>query len=102
MNAVSTFESNLVDLVTSIVMVPVAALYGLAWLIWQGCVLLWRCRLPIACALVIAGAVAVCWACPALPPGLAIIAAFGWVTMPRPKSTRRVSWNSFSLKAVPA
>jgi hypothetical protein len=96
---VSKLESNLLDLVTAVVMAPVAALYGLAWLIWQGAVLLWPYRKYIGLALAIAGFVAVCWACPALPLGLAITAVVGWATMPRsPRGgwglACGVSWNS--------
>lgn len=40
----------------------------------------WR---PIAIAAALAGAVALCAACPALPLGLAITAAVGFVTYPR-------------------
>ena len=99
MNAGSTFESNLLDLVTAVVMTPVAALYGLAWLIWQGGVLLWPYRRYIALAIVAAAFVAACWACPALPLGLAITAVVGWATMPRsPRAgwglPYAVSWNS--------
>ena len=56
MNATALkFENNLLDLVTAIVMAPVAALYGLAWLIWQGAVLLGPYRKHIGLALAIAG-----------------------------------------------
>lgn len=41
---------------------------------------LWR---PIALCAAIVGAVVLCASCPALPVGLAIVAAFGYVTMPR-------------------
>lgn len=41
---------------------------------------LWR---PIALSASIGGAVVLCAACPALPVGLGIVAAFGWATMPR-------------------
>ena len=44
----TTFENNLLDLVTAVVMAPVAALYSLVCLIWQGCVLLWPYRRYIA------------------------------------------------------
>ena len=47
---VSTFENNLLDAVTAVVMAPVAALYSLVCLIWQGCVLLWPYRRYIALA----------------------------------------------------
>ena len=79
----TTFENNLLDLVTAVVMAPVAALYGLVCLIWQGCVLLWRCRQPIAWAGAVVGAVGLCWACPLLPLGLAIVVIVGYVTWPR-------------------
>lgn len=35
---VTKFESNLLDAVTAIVMTPVAAVYWLLWLLWQGVV----------------------------------------------------------------
>ena len=79
----TTFENNLLDLVTAVVMAPVAALYSLVCLIWQGCVLLWPYRRYIALATVAAAVVALCVACPALPLGLAITAAVGWATYPR-------------------
>lgn len=95
---VSTLESNLLDLVTAVVMAPVAALYGLAWLIWQGAVLLWPYRRYIALAIVAAAFVALCVACPALPLGKAITAAVGWVSYTRsPRAgwglPYAVSWN---------
>lgn len=97
---VSTFENNLLDAVTAVVMAPVGALYGLAWLIWQGGVLLWPYRRYIAMAIVAAAFVAACWACPALPLGLAITAVVGAVSYPRsPRAggwglPYAVSWNS--------
>ena len=77
------FESHLLDLVTAVVMAPVAALYGLVWLLWQGCMLLWPYRRYIALAIVAAAFVALCVACPGLPLGLAITAVVGWATYPR-------------------
>jgi hypothetical protein len=60
MNAVTKFESNLLDLVTAVVMVPVAVLC----LLWQGVVALWPYRKYIGLAVAIAGVgwlfVAVC------------------------------------------
>ena len=73
----------MLDLVTAAVMAPVAALYGLVWLIWQALVLLWPYRRYIALTIVAAAFVALCVACPALPLGLAITAAVGWATYPR-------------------
>ena len=79
----TTFENNLLDLVTAVVMAPVAALYSLVCLIWQGCVLLWPYRRYIALATVAAAVVALCVAFPLLPLGLAITAVVGYVTWPR-------------------
>ena len=79
----TTFENNLLDLVTAVVMAPVAALYSLVCLIWQGCVLLWPYRRYIALATVAAAVVALCVAFPLLPLGLAITAIVGYVTWPR-------------------
>ena len=79
----TTFENNLLDLVTAVVMAPVAALYGLAWLIWQGAVHVWPYRKHIGLALAIAGAAWLFVAVPALPLGLAITAIVGYVTWPR-------------------
>ena len=79
----STFENNLLDAVTFVVMAPVNAVYALLWLLWQGCMLLWPYRKYIGLAVALAAAVAVCVACPLLPLGLGIVGAFGWVTMPR-------------------
>lgn len=100
MNATALkFEANLLDMVTAVVMAPVAALYGLAWLIWQGAALLWPYRKHIGLALAIAGAAWLFVAVPALPLGLAITAVVGWATMPRsPRGgwglACGVSWNS--------
>ena len=79
----TTFENNLLDLVTAVVMAPVAALYSLVCLIWQGCVLLWPYRRYIALATVAAAVVALCVAFPLLPLGLASTAIVGYVTWPR-------------------
>ena len=89
MNATAlSFENNLLDLVTAIVMAPVAAIFGLLALLWQGCVLLWPYRRYIGAAVAIAGFVAACWACPAFPLGLAITGIVGWVSYPRTKVVR--------------
>lgn len=78
----TTFESNLLDAVTALVMAPITAVYGLLWLLWQGRKAVWPYRRYIAIAGGIACAVALCVACPALPLGLGITAAVGWATMP--------------------
>ena len=79
----TTFENNLLDAVTAIVMAPINALAGLLWLLWQGCKAVWPYRKYIGLVVALAAAVAVCVACPLLPVGLAITALVGWVTMPR-------------------
>lgn len=87
MNATALkFESNLLDLVTAVVMVPVAALYGLAWLIWQAVALLWPYRRYIGLFAVAAAFVALCVAVPALPVGLGIVAAYAVATKPAVRS----------------
>ena len=87
MNATALkFESNLLDLVTAVVMVPVAALYGLAWLIWQAVALLWPYRRYIALAVGVWAFVALCVACPMLPVGLGIVAAYAVATKPGVRS----------------
>lgn len=84
MNATALkFENNLLDLVTAVIMAPVAASYSLVWLIWQGCVLLWPYRKHIGLALAFAGVVALFVAFPLLPLGLAITGAVGYATYPR-------------------
>jgi hypothetical protein len=92
------FENNLLDLVTAIVMVPVAAVYGLCWLIWQGVAAIAPYWQYIGLALAIVGVGWLFVAVPALPLGLAITAVVGWATMPRsPRNGgwgRGVSWNS--------
>ena len=79
----STFENNLLDAVTFVVMAPVNAVYALLWLLWQGCMLLWPYRKYIGQALAFAAAVAVCAAVPALAIGGTITLLFALVTMPR-------------------
>lgn len=90
----NTFENNLLDLVTAVVMVPVAVLC----LLWQGVVALWPYRQYIGLAVAVAGVGWLFVAVPALPLGLAITAVVGWATMPRsPRNGgwgRGVSWNS--------
>ena len=83
MTTTAYFENALLDAITALVMVPVNAAYCLVWLLWQGAVWLWPYRRYIALAIVAAAFVALCVACPMLPVGLAIIAAYAWVTMPR-------------------
>ena len=96
MNAVSTFENNLLDAVTAVVMAPVALL----WLLCQAVMALWPYRKYIGLALAIAGAAWLFVACPALPWGLAITAVVGAVSYPRsPRAggwglPYAVSWNS--------
>lgn len=79
----TTFENNLLDAVTAIVMAPIQAVAGLLWLLWQGCKLAAPYRKYIGLAIVAAPGLAVCVACPLLPLGLAITAAVGWATYPR-------------------
>jgi len=53
---------------------------------------LWR---PIGLALALAGAVVLCVLCPWLPAGVALVALYGWITMPRGEAQAcAVSWNS--------
>ena len=85
MNA-TAFESVLIDAIcdiAEIAMIPLRLFSGLLWAIVAGAALLWRCRQPIAWAGAVVGAVGLCWACPLLPLGLAIVGAFGWATYPR-------------------
>lgn len=86
MIAASTFENNLLDLVTSVIMVPVNALYALLWAIGWAVAMLWPYRRYIALAIVAAAFVALCAAVPALPLGLAITAAFAVATKPAVRS----------------
>ena len=84
---ITTFDSNifidaLCDL-CEIAMIPVRLLSGLLWAIVAGAKLLWRCRRYIATTACVVGAVALCWAMPMLPLGLAITAIVGYVTWPR-------------------
>lgn len=79
----TTFENNLIDAVTAIVMAPVQALIGLLWLAWQGCKAIWPYRKYIGAAAAFVAFLGCCWALPALPLGLAITIAFGLATMPR-------------------
>ena len=78
-----SFESNLLDVTTAVVMFPIAIVRGLLWLVWQACTLLWPYRRYIAITLVAAAFVGVCVVCPMLPLGLAITAAFAYATKPR-------------------
>ena len=84
----STFENNLLDAVTFVVMAPVNAVYALLWLIWLGCKLLWPYRRYIAKGVALAAAVAVCAACPALALGLLTTAAYGLISYPMHKAVR--------------
>lgn len=79
----TTFENNLLDAVTAIVMAPIALIHGLLWLLWRGCLAVWPYRKHIALAMAFAGVVALFVAFPLLPLGLAITAAVGWATYPR-------------------
>ena len=86
---ITTFDSNifidaLCDL-CEIAMIPVRLLSGLLWAIVAGARQHWRCRRYIATTACVVGFVALCWAMPMLPLGLAIVGAFGWATMPRGK-----------------
>lgn len=72
MNATTTFENNLLDTITALVMAPITLIHWLVWLLWQGSNAVWPYRRYIALAIVAAPFVALCVACPALPLGLAI------------------------------
>ena len=99
---VTKFESNLLDAVTAIVMTPVAAVYWLLWLLWQGVVVIAPYRKYIGLALAGMGLAWLFVAVPALPLGLALVGAYGWATMPRSPLTGgwyNVSWNSKAVGA---
>lgn len=70
---------------------------GLLWTVLQGA--LWLCGWwrPVALAVAIVGAVALCLAFPALPVGLAITALVGWVTYPHPRAPRNGGWNAYAV-----
>ena len=65
----------------------VGVIVGAIWAILAGiealCGLIWRYRRAILFCTAIGAILAVCVAVPALPVGLALIAAFGWATWPR-------------------
>ena len=82
----STFENNLLDAVTFVVMAPVTAVYALLWLIWLGCKLLWPYRRYIAKGAALAATAALLVACPALALGLVTIMAYGLFTYPMHKA----------------
>ena len=79
----STFENNLIDAVTFVVMAPINAVYGLLCLLWALYKLCAPYRRHIGQALTFAAAVAVCAAVPALAIGGTITLLFALVTMPR-------------------
>ena len=82
----STFENNLLDFVTVIVMVPINFVYGLLWLLWQGCKLCAPYRKYIGLAVALAATAALLVACPALALGLVTIMAYGLFTYPMHKA----------------
>ena len=82
----STFENNLLDFVTAVIMLPVNFVYGLLWLLWLGCKLLWPYRRYIAKGAALAATAALLVACPALALGLVTIMAYGLFTYPMHKA----------------
>lgn len=75
----------LCDLAT-LAALPLQMLSGLLGAVVAGLGLLWRCRRYIAITALFVGSMALCVACPLLPVGLAIVAGYGWATMPRVKA----------------
>ena len=82
----STFENNLLDAVTMLVMAPLNLAYALLWVVWQGCKLLWPYRRYIAKGAALAATAALLVACPALALGLVTIMAYGLFTYPMHKA----------------
>lgn len=76
-------ETNLLDAVTFVVMAPLQLACGLLWLLYQCVKGITATGKAGVYAAAIIGAVVLCAACPLLPVGLAIVAAFAWATMPR-------------------
>ena len=86
MNATAYFENVLIDALCdlcAIAMIPLTMLSGLLRAIAAGLGLMWRIRRYITTTVMVLGFVALCWACPLLPLGLAIVAVVGWATYPR-------------------
>ena len=86
MTTTAYFENVLIDALCdlgTLAALPLQMIGGLLWAIVSGCTLLWRCRCQIVCTLAMVAFVAACWACPLLPIGLCVVAAFGWATYPR-------------------
>ena len=79
-------ESNLLDFVTAVIMLPVNAVYALLWLLWQGCKLCAPYRGYIAKGAALAATAALLVACPALALGLLTTAAYGLITYPMHKA----------------
>lgn len=97
MNAfVLTFEENAGAYFAALFVRAMArAVLVTLWLILRAVGKLLALRVPVGLALSVAGAVALCAVCPWLPTGLAIVALYGWATLPRCKTQPyAVSWNS--------
>jgi len=96
MNAVLMFEENAGVALIALAMRAITRTVIL--LLWQllravGIALTWW--RPVALALVLVGIIGLCLACPFLPVGIAVIALYGWASMPRAKARiHAVSWNS--------
>lgn len=84
----TTFETNFLDAITALVMIPIQIVAGLLCLLWQGLTALWPYRKHITLGAAVVGFTALCVAYPLLPLGLAITAAVGWATYPRRKAVR--------------
>ena len=86
MTTTAYFENVLIDTICDIgtlAALPLQLIGGLVWGLVALAALLWGCRRQIVCGLAMVLFVAACWACPALPLGLAIMAVFAWATKPR-------------------
>jgi len=84
-----SFENVLVDAICDIATLaalPLQMIGGLLQALVAFAALLWGCRRQIVCGLAMVAFIAVCWACPALPLGLGITAAFAVATKPAVRS----------------
>lgn len=83
---ITSLENPFAQLAALVAGAALAFILAPLWLLLQAlkaCARHWR---PVALALAILGAGALCVACPLLPVGLAIVAGYGWATMPRVKA----------------
>ena len=80
-----TLSNNTFEILQFGTLAIVQGCVAVLWLMFQGIGHLWSYRRLLAIAGGVAAAVALCWAMPMLPLGLAIVGAFGWATYPRGK-----------------